>query len=144
MKNTLDILKDEKIKPLDKLLKDSRKLVKELMNSHFQNIEHDEARNIEEMKFFLKTFEFIRKKWNVRILYELEIHSGMNFNEMMRHMEGISSRSLSDRLKQLEDLNLITRTVQDGRPPKVFYELSEKGQNIIELFQFIILYLIGI
>lgn len=144
MKKTLNKLKNEKIKPLDKLLKDSRKLVKELMNSHFQNIEHDEARNIEEMKFFLKTFEFIRKKWNVRILYELEIHSGMNFNEMMRHMEGISSRSLSDRLKQLEDLNLITRTVQDGRPPKVFYELSEKGQNIIELFQFIILYLIGI
>ena len=144
MKKTLNKLKNEKIKPLDKLLKDSRKLVKELMNSHFQNIEHDEARNIEEMKFFLKTFEFIRKKWNVRILYELEIHSGMNFNEMMRHMEGISSRSLSDRLKQLENLNLITRTVQDGRPPKVLYELSEKGQGIIELIQFIILYLIGI
>lgn len=144
MKRTLDKLKDEKIKPLDKLLKDSRKLVKELMDSHFQNIEHDEARNIEEMKFFLKTFEFIRKKWNVRILYELEIHSGMNFNEMMRHMEGISSRSLSDRLKQLENLNLITRTVQDGRPPKVLYELSEKGQGIIDLIQFIILYLIGI
>jgi len=144
VKKTLNKLKNEKIKPLDKLLKDSRKLVKELMNSHFQNIEHDEARNIEEMKFFLKTFEFIRKKWNVRILYELEIHSGMNFNEMMRHMEGISSRSLSDRLKQLENLNLITRTVQDGRPPKVLYELSEKGQGIIELIQFIILYLIGI
>ncbi|MFX0043432.1 MAG: winged helix-turn-helix transcriptional regulator [Candidatus Hodarchaeota archaeon] len=42
-------------------------------------------------------------------------------------MEDISSRSLSDRLKQLEELNLITRTVQDGRPPKVLYELSEKG-----------------
>jgi len=144
VKNTLDKLKDEKIKPLDKLLKDSRNLVKELMDLHFQNIEHDESRNIEEMKFFLKTFEFIRKKWNVRILYELKIHSGMNFNEMMRHMEGISSRSLSDRLKQLEDLNLITRTVQDGRPPKVLYELSEKGQGIIELIQFIILYLAGI
>jgi len=139
----LDEIKTKKIKPLDKLLKDSRNLVKELMDSHFENIEHDEERKIVEMKFFLKTFEFIRKKWNVRILYELEIHSGMNFNEMMRHMEGISSRSLSDRLKQLEDLNLITRTVQDGRPPKVLYELSEKGKGIIELIQFIILYLTG-
>jgi len=137
-------IKTNKIKPLDKLLKDSRNLVKELMDSHFENIKHDEERKIVEMKFFLKTFEFIRKKWNMRILYELEIHSGMNFNEMMRHMEGVSSRSLSDRLKQLEDLNLITRTVQDGRPPKVLYELSEKGQGIIELTQFIILYLTGI
>jgi DNA-binding HxlR family transcriptional regulator len=96
------------------------------------------------MKFFLQTFEFIRKKWNVRILYELEIHSGLNFNEIMRHLEGISTRSLSDRLKQLEDLNLITRTVQNGRPPKVLYELSKKGRGIIELIQFIILYLTGI
>ncbi|UCC20869.1 MAG: helix-turn-helix transcriptional regulator [Promethearchaeota archaeon] len=137
-------VKINKIKPLDKLLKESRNLVKELMDLHFENVEHDEERKILEMKFFLKTFEFIRKKWNVRILYELEIHSGMNFNEMMRHMEGISSRSLSDRLKQLENLNLITRTVQVGRPPKVLYELSEKGQGIIELIQFIILYLTGI
>ncbi|NVM19565.1 MAG: helix-turn-helix transcriptional regulator [Candidatus Lokiarchaeota archaeon] len=140
----MDDIKTIKIKPLDKLLKDSRNLVKELMDSHFESIEHDEARKIVEMKFFLKAFEFIRKKWNVRILYELEIHSGLNFNEMIRHMEGISSRSLSDRLKQLEDLNLITRTVQDGRPPKVLYELSEKGQGIIELIQFIIVYLTGI
>ena len=137
-------IKTNKIKPLDKLLKDSRLVVKDLMDSHFENIKHDEERKIVEMNFFLKTFEFIRKKWNVRILYELEIHSGMNFNEMMRHMEGISSRSLSDRLKQLEGLNLITRTVQDGRPPKVLYELSEKGQGIIELIQFIIVYLTGI
>lgn len=140
----MDEIKTKKIKPLDKLLKDSRNLVKGLMDSHFERIKHDEERKIVEMKFFLKTFEFIRKKWNVRILYELEIHSGMNFNEMMRHMEGISTRSLSDRLKQLADLNLITRTVQDGRPPKVLYELSEKGQGIIELIQFIILYLTGI
>jgi DNA-binding HxlR family transcriptional regulator len=140
----LDDLNSKNIKPLDKLLKDSRNLVKELMDTHFENIEHDEDRKIVEMKFFLKTFEFIRKKWNVQILYELEIHSGMNFNEMMRHMEGISSRSLSDRLKQLENLKLITRTVQDDRPPKVLYELSERGQGIIELIQFIILYLTGI
>ena len=140
----MDEINTKKIKPLDKLLKDSRNLVKQLMDSHFESIEHDEERKIVEMKFFLKAFEFIRKKWNVRILYELEIHSGMNFNEMIRHMKGISSRSLSDRLKQLEALNLITRTVQDGRPPKVLYELSEKGQGIIELIQFIIVYLTGI
>ena len=140
----MDEINSKKIKPLSKLLKESRNLVKELMDTHFENIEHNEERKIIEMKFFLKTFEFIRKKWNVQILYELEIHSGMNFNEMMRHMKGISSRSLSDRLKQLEDLNLITRTVQDGRPPKVLYELSEKGQGIIELIQFIIVYLAGI
>ena len=131
-------------RPLDDLIKKTRTTVRELMDSHFQKIDHDEKRKITEMKFFLKTFNFITKKWNVQILYELEIHKGMNFNVLMRHLEGISSRSLSDCLKELEKLSLITRTVQDERPPKVFYELTEKGRGFIELSQFIIMYLVGI
>ncbi|MFX1399529.1 MAG: winged helix-turn-helix transcriptional regulator [Promethearchaeota archaeon] len=134
----------EDFRPLDNLIKKTRSTVRELMDSHFSKIDHDEERKIIEMRYFLKTFDFIRKKWNVEILYELEIHKGMNFNELTRHLEGISSRSLSDSLKELENLNFITRSVQDERPPKVFYELTEKGKGFIELSQFIIMYLVGI
>ncbi len=96
------------------------------------------------MKFFLKTFGFITKKWNVEILYELEIHNGLNFNEIARHLDGISPKSLSDCLKQLEGLDLITRSVQEGRPPKVLYQLSEKGRGFVELSQIVIFYLAGL
>lgn len=68
----------------------------------------------------------------------------MNFNEITRHFEGISSKSLSDCLKHLESIDLITRTVQDGRPPKVLYELSDKGRGFVELSQIVIFFLAGI
>lgn len=140
----LDDFDLEDFRPLDNLIKKTRSTVRELMDSHFNKIDHDEERKIMEMRFFLKTFDFIRKKWNVEILYELEIHKGMNFNVLARHLKGISSRSLSDSLKNLEKLGFITRLVQDERPPKVFYELTEKGKGFIELSQFIIMYLMGI
>lgn len=134
----------EDFRPLKEHIEKSRSLVRNLMDAHFSKILHDEARKVGEMRFFLKVFKFITRKWNVEILYELEIHKGLNFNEITRHLKGISSKSLSDCLKELENLDLIIRTVQEGHPPKVFYELSEKGKGFIELSQFIIMYLAGI
>ena len=83
----------------------------------------------------------VTKKWNVEILYELEIHKGLTFNDIARHLEKISSRTLSDCLKQLQELGLITRTVQDTRPPSVLYELSNKGKGFVELSLILIYYL---
>jgi len=128
-------------KPLDNLIKDSREVVRNVMNKHFNENIHNEQRKIEEVRFFLKNFRFITKKWNVEILYELEIHNGLTFNDLMRHLQKISSRTLSDCLKQLQSFKLITRTVKDTRPPTVFYELSEKGKGFIELSILIIYHL---
>lgn len=128
-------------KPLDDLIKDSREVIRNVMNKHFNENIHDESRKIEEVRFFLKNFRFITKKWNVEILYELEIHNGLIFNDLMRHLQNISSRTLSDCLKQLQNFKLITRTVKDTRPPTVLYELSEKGKGFIELSILIIYHL---
>jgi len=134
----------EDFKPLNDFIEQARAIIRKLKDIHFEKTLHDEKRKILEMKFFLKTFRFITKKWNVEILYELEIHNGMYFNELIRHLKGISSKSLSDCLKQLETLNLITRSVQNDRPPKVLYKLSEKGRGFVELSQIVIFYLSGI
>lgn len=134
----------EDFKPLNDFIEQARAIIRKLKDIHFEKTLHDEKRKILEMKFFLKTFRFITKKWNVEILYELEIHDGMYFNELIRHLKGISSKSLSDCLKQLETLNLIIRSVQNDRPPKVLYQLSEKGRGFVELSQIVIFYLAGI
>lgn len=134
----------EDFRPLNDFIEQARAIIRKLKDIHFENTLHDEKRKILEMKFFLKTFRFITKKWNVEILYELEIHDGMYFNELIRHLKGISSKSLSDCLKQLETLNLIIRSVQNDRPPKVLYQLSEKGIGFVELSQIVIFYLAGI
>lgn len=141
---TMENIDLEDFRPLNEQITKTRAIIRELMDNHYKKFTHDEERKIIEMRYFLESFKFITKKWNVEILYELEIHEGLIFNDIMRHLDGISTRSLSDCLKQLEELGFITRTVQEQRPPTVFYQLSKKGKGFIELIQFIILYLIGI
>lgn len=138
---TMEIFDLDEFQPIKKIVEDSRETIRNVINKHFTETLHDEKRKIEEMRFFIRVLKFLTKKWNIEILYELEIHNGLTFNKIMRHMEKISSRTLSDCLKQLQSINLITRTIQDTRPPSVLYELSDKGKGFIELSMIMIFYL---
>ena len=93
------------------------------------------------LKIFFENIDFITKKWILEIIWELETYKGSNFNELKRAIKGISSRILSIRLKELETTGVIKRTVQNTRPPKVFYQLSEKGKGFVELMVVLILFL---
>ena len=45
----------------------------------------------------------------------------------------LSSRTLSIRLKEFQDLNLIEREVKDTNPTRSIYSLTDKGKIIKEL-----------
>jgi DNA-binding HxlR family transcriptional regulator len=49
------------------------------------------------------------------------------FNELKRGIPGISDRVLNERLVELSDLQLVTRTVLDAAPIRVHYEPTEHG-----------------
>jgi len=65
-------------------------------------------------------------KWAFLVLEQLHIGS-MRFNELSRAL-GISTKSLTDTLRHLEDNGIITRTVTPTVPVTVEYALSEKGR----------------
>ena len=129
------------IQPLYKRLKEVRKEIRDWLSNHLKKIPHDKKRKDIELTVFSDILNMITKKWTIQILWELEIHKGLNFNTLNRHVKGMSSRTLSDRLKSLEENNLIIRTVENCRPPKVFYELNDKGAGLVELSLLIILHL---
>ena len=52
------------------------------------------------------------------------------FNEFLNSMEGISTKTLSVRLKEMEDAGLINRNIIERRPLKVEYSLTEKGESL--------------
>ena len=139
----MEIFKFNEFQPFTEIIRKSRPIIRKALDKHFNETIHDEKRKIDEIRFFLGIFKFVTKKWNVEILYELEIHKGLTFNDIARHLEKISSRTLSDCLKQLQKLGLITRTVQDTRPPSVLYELSNKGKGFVEISLILIYYLAG-
>ena len=80
-------------------------------------------------------------KWSIDILVALFALGVAGFQELRRHLSGVSPRVLSTKLKVLERLGLISRTVLHERPPRVQYRLTEAGLNVAHLGEPVILYL---
>jgi len=79
------------------------------------------------------TMDIIGGKWTFLILREL-FYGTKRFGELERSLHGISPRTLSLRLKELEQRHIIQRTVYSEIPPHVEYSLTEKGLTLRPIF----------
>jgi DNA-binding HxlR family transcriptional regulator len=80
-------------------------------------------------------------KWSIEIIMSTYSMKSVGFGDLKRLLNGISSRVLSKKLKDLEELGLVQREVIESRPPKVRYTLSKKGEVVAKLGEPVILYL---
>ena len=78
---------------------------------------------------FHAAIELIGKRWSGAIIWALD-DGPMRFADLKRAVPGLSDRLLSRRLRELETAGLISRTVEDGLPVKVTYDLTEKGRSL--------------
>jgi DNA-binding HxlR family transcriptional regulator len=78
---------------------------------------------------FHAAVELIGKRWAGAILWTLAPGS-LYFAEIAQAVPGLSDRLLSRRLRELEEVGLVDRTVHDGTPPRVSYELTAKGAEL--------------
>jgi Predicted transcriptional regulators len=69
-------------------------------------------------------------KWKLKILWNIYNRKTMRFNELQRVLEHITTKTLTDQLRELEDQKIIQRTVYPEVPPKVEYTLTELGQSL--------------
>lgn len=67
--------------------------------------------------------------WKPSILTLLGEHEVLRFGELGRLLENPTARVLTRQLRELEEDDLITRTVYRQVPPKVEYRLSELGTS---------------
>lgn len=70
-------------------------------------------------------------KWSVLVLMLLEESKVLRFNEMYGYIQTISQKMLAVTLKSLEADGLVKRTVYPQIPPKVEYELTERGRSLL-------------
>jgi DNA-binding HxlR family transcriptional regulator len=76
-----------------------------------------------------QTASLLERRWQISIIYAA--HNGaVRFGEFSQSVEGISPRVLSERLRELEQEGLISRTVLPTSPPSVEYRLTEKGRRL--------------
>lgn len=66
-------------------------------------------------------------RWKIAIIWCLLQQSPLRLSEMQKKLPEVNQRMLIRQLRELEDDNIITRTVYPVVPPKVEYQLSEIG-----------------
>ncbi len=82
-----------------------------------------------------RAMELIGDKYSFQIIYILYQFDRQRFVELEQQITGISPRTLSARLKHLEKFRLINRHQYPTIPPKVEYELTEKGRDLAQTLQ---------
>jgi|ERR1700676_3900425 len=79
-----------------------------------------------------RTAEIISGKWTLLIIRDLA--SGVKrFNQLERSLHGISPKTLSERLRSLEEDGVITRQTFSEVPPRVEYSLTPKGLDLVQV-----------
>ncbi|MGH2923499.1 MAG: winged helix-turn-helix transcriptional regulator [Solirubrobacterales bacterium] len=76
----------------------------------------------------------ISGKWTLLIIRDLADDS-LRFCELERSLEGISPRTLSLRLRALEEEGVVERRTFPEVPPRVEYALTSKGRALVPLIE---------
>lgn len=78
----------------------------------------------------LEKTTFLSRKWTLSIIVTIGNFDILRFNDLLRRIDGIRQKTLSERLKELEQYNLITRHAFPETPPRVEYSLTKNGEKV--------------
>ena len=77
---------------------------------------------------FQQGIELLGRRWTGVIVYML-LQRPHRFNELLSSVHGISDRLLTERLRELEENDLVERRVIPDSPVRVEYSLTEAGRD---------------
>src|SRR5918994_6393806 len=83
---------------------------------------------------FCRTAEIVSGKWTLLIIRDLA-DSSLRFCELERSLKGISPRTLSLRLRALEEEEIVERRTYPEVPPRVEHALTDKGRALVPLIE---------
>src|ERR671931_1047343 len=76
--------------------------------------------------------EILGAKWTAILVHDLS-EGARRFSELEHSCCGISPRTLSERLRALEAEGIVVRRSYPESPPRVEYELTEKGEALLPI-----------
>ena len=71
-------------------------------------------------------------KWSLLVLYPLRQQEVMRFNELQKAIPDISQKMLTQTLRRLEQMSLISREAYPEVPPRVEYRLTKLGHSFMD------------
>ena len=78
--------------------------------------------------------EQIAGKWKGLIIHQL-MDETLRFNELSRRVGGVTQRSLTKQLRELEAVGIVHREVFAVVPPRVEYSLTDKGRRLRDVIE---------
>lgn len=78
-----------------------------------------------------QTLQLIADEWTPLVVYALE-EGTMRFSQLLKRINGISTKMLTQTLRAMERNGLIQRIVHPVVPPVVEYSLTPLGQTLVE------------
>jgi DNA-binding HxlR family transcriptional regulator len=81
-----------------------------------------------------RTAEIVCAKWTLLLIRDLAAGRS-RFCELERSLEGISPRTLSLRLRALEEEGIVARQTFPEVPPRVEYALTDKGAALLPIIE---------
>ena len=78
--------------------------------------------------------EILSGKWTILLIRDLS-EGRSRFSELERSLEGISPRTLSLRLRALEEQGIVERRTFPEVPPRVEYSLTPKGLALVPIIE---------
>ena len=134
------ILPSEKLKEVESCIVTTEGMgarIRQILAEH-QGGEHDIAWEVEAA---VEALEVFTSRWTIEILATLYIAGDRRFNELRHLLTGISSRTLSDKLRKCTENGLIDRIVAEGPPIRVTYRLTDHGQSAGRLLGSLVAYM---
>jgi DNA-binding HxlR family transcriptional regulator len=125
-------LSDEIVQLVESRMKSTLKGIEETL----QRILESHPIGLEELRETVhgleENFSLLSEKWNLQILFILFLRNTAGFSSLKKVLN-INSRTLSDKLKSLQESNYIKRSIDQGPPLRVKYSLTTQGRNVILL-----------
>jgi DNA-binding HxlR family transcriptional regulator len=87
---------------------------------------------LEEKCALNELINLLSKRWMTEVLFSVE-EGNSRFTSLKEDLEHISDHILADRLKYLEQHELIHKSYIPGNPPRTEYTLTAKGEELSEI-----------
>jgi DNA-binding HxlR family transcriptional regulator len=73
--------------------------------------------------------DLLERRWTISVLWA-SLEGAARFNEFRYALEGVPSKTLSERLRELERAGVLERRLVDASPPYAEYLLTPSGKRL--------------
>src|SRR5438105_8833228 len=101
------------------------------MMNHAQTTEHSETCTTHPMA---RAMRLIGDMWTLMIVYNL-LSGPKRFGVLLEALGNVSPKTVSQRLKMLEEIGFVERQAFAEIPPRVEYHLTEKGLALVDIME---------